>query len=104
MAKSQGSNRPHATETQMTHNGQHDDHLQRDARVVMSCWPRMLTVEMAAKYLGLSAKTIRNHRYRLPGMRKWGGKVVFDRQAIDRMLDHSGGRRSLWIDSERLCK
>ena len=79
------------------------DQVQHDARVLLSCWPRLLTVEMAATYLGVSPKTIRNHRYRLPGMRKWGGKVVFDRQAIDRMLDHSGGRRNLWIDSERLC-
>ncbi len=73
-------------------------------QVIVACWPRLLTAEMAATYLGLSPKTIRNHQYRLPGKRSWGGKIVFDRLAIDRMLDHSGGRRSLWIDSERLCK
>ncbi len=85
-------------------NGQVEEITKTDTgQVIVACWPRMLTVEQAAAYLGLSPKTIRNHRYRLPGMRKWGGKVVFDRQAIDRMLDHSGGRRSLWIDSERLC-
>lgn len=85
-------------------NGQIEIAMTDNGRVVIASWPRLLTVEQAAAYLGLSPKTIRNHRYRLPGMRKWGDKVVFDRQAIDRMLDHSGGRRSLWIDSERLCK
>ena len=73
-------------------------------QVVIASWPRMLSIELAAAYLGLSPKTIRNHKCQLPGRRSWGGKVVFDRQAIDRMLDHSGGRRSLWIDSERLCQ
>ncbi len=75
-----------------------------DGHIVLAVWPRLLTVDMAALYLGINAKTIRNHKYRLPGMRKWGGKLVFDRHAIDRMLDHSGGRRSLWVDAERLTE
>jgi len=86
------------------HNGQFEIAMTDSGQVIVACWPRMLTVELAAAYLGLSPKTIRNHDCQLPGRRSWGGKVVFDRQAIDRMLDHSGGRRSLWIDSERLCK
>ncbi len=73
-----------------------------DGSIILATWPRLLTVELAALYLGLSPKTIRNHRYRLPGLRKWGDKIVFDRHAIDRMIDHSGGRRSLWVDAERL--
>ena len=64
-------------------------------QVIVACWPRMLTVEQAAAYLGLSPKTIRNHRYRLPGMRKVVGKVVFDRQAIDRSRGQYGGRRGV---------
>ena len=76
----------------------------REGAIILSTWPRLLSVEQAGAYLGLSAKTIRNHRYRLPGLRKWGGKIVFDRHALDRMLDHSGGRRSLWVDAERLCR
>ncbi len=72
--------------------------------MVLTSWPRLLSVELAAQYLSVSAKTIRNHRYRLPGLRKWGNKIVFDRHALDRMLDHSGGRRSLWVDAERLCR
>ena len=67
-------------------------------------WPRLLTTEMAARYLGLSAKTIRNHGNRLPGRRSWGGKVVFDRHEIDKMLDKARGIRSLWIDAERACR
>ncbi len=72
--------------------------------IVLAAWPRLLSVELAARYLGLSPKTVRNHKYKLPGLRKWGGLIVFDRQALDRMLDHSGGRRSLWVDAERLCQ
>ena len=72
--------------------------------IVLSAWPRLLSVEMAARYLGLSPKTIRNHKYKLPGLRKWGSLIVFDRHAIDRMLDYSGGRRSLWVDAEKLCR
>lgn len=67
-------------------------------------WPRLLTIDMAARYLGVSAKTIRNHGNRLPGRRSWGGKVVFDRHEIDRMLDKTRGMRSLWIDAERACR
>ena len=67
-------------------------------------WPRLLTIDMAARYLGLSAKTIRNHGNLLPGKRSWGGKVVFDRHEIDRMLDKARGIRSLWIDAERACR
>ena len=69
--------------------------------IVLSCWPRLLTVEMASLYLGLSAKTIRNHSNSLPGRKQWGQKVVFDRHAIDKMIDRSGGLRSLWVDAER---
>ena len=67
-------------------------------------WPRLLTIEMAAQYLGLSPKTIRNHGNCLPGRRNWGGRVVFDRHEIDRMLDKTRGMRSLWIDAERACR
>ena len=66
--------------------------------------PRLLTVEQAAAYLGLSPKTLANHKYQLPGLRKWGNKIVYDRLVLDRMLDHSGGPRSLWVDAERLCR
>ena len=66
--------------------------------------PRGLDTQAAARYLGLSPQTIRNHKYKLPGLRKWGSLIVFDRHEIDRMLDHSGGRRSLWVDAERLCR
>ena len=72
--------------------------------VVFSCWSRLLTIDMAALYLGLSAKTIKNHGCRLPGRKKWGGKVVFDRHQLDKMPDRSRGWRSLWTDAERLCE
>ena len=74
------------------------------ALVVVQDWPRLLTVELAAVYLGTTPKTIRNHRCKLPGMRKMGSRVVFDRKAIDAMLDRSGGMRDLWLDAERLSQ
>lgn len=80
--------------------------LGQDNGIVLATWPRLLTVEMAALYLGIRPKTIRNHRYQLPGLRKWGGergKIVFDRYVIDRWLDRCGGRRCLWLDAERLA-
>ena len=46
----------------------------QDGRIVLADWPRLLSVELAA---------IRNHRHKLPGMRKWGGKIVFDHKAND---------------------
>ena len=74
------------------------------AGLVVAAWPRMLDLQMAALYLGISAKTIRNHRHKLPGMRKWGDKIVFDRHALDRMIDRSQGMRSLWVDAEKEIK
>ena len=88
----------------MTQAADHPAAGKREGAIVLSTWPRLLSVELAAQYLGLSPKTIRNHKYKLPGLRKWGSLIVFDRHAIDRMLDHSGGRRSLWIDAEKLCR
>ena len=81
-------------------------HLEKPngAQPVLAVWPRLLTVDMTALYLGLSAKTIRNHRHRLPGCRKWGDKIVFDRHALDKMIDRSGGLRSLWVDADRLIE
>ena len=72
-----------------------------NGRVVIASWPRLLTVEQAAAYLGLSPKTIRNHKCQLPGRRNWGGKPVFDRYALDKMIDRSRGTRSLWVDAEK---
>lgn len=72
--------------------------------VIERGWPRMLTVEMAAAYTGMSEKTLRNHGCKLPGKRKWGGLIVFDRRAIDGMLDRAGGVRDLWVDAEKLIQ
>lgn len=74
------------------------------APVVLKDWPRLLSVELAAAYLGTTPKTIRNHRCKLPGMRKMGSRVVFDRKALDAWIDRSGGKRDLWLDAERLCQ
>ena len=38
-------------------------------QVIVACWPRMLTVEQAAVYLGLCPKTICHRKYQLSGRR-----------------------------------
>lgn len=82
-----------------------DDNAQPGSapKIVMVDWPRLLTIELAAAYLGTTVKSIRNHGCRLPGRRKMGSRVVFDRKALDAMLDRAGGMRDLWVDAERLC-
>ncbi len=72
--------------------------------VVVKDWPRLLTVEMAAVYLGLAEQTIRNKDIELPGKKQWGRKVVYDRRVIDRLIDNNNGSTDLWLDSLRTVK
>lgn len=67
-------------------------------------WPRLLTVEQAADYLGLAAQTIRNRGHEVPGRRTLGRKVVYDRAIIDRWLDRNDGTRDLWLDARRMIE
>lgn len=82
------------------------DHLgsTTGSQPILAVWPRLLTLQQAALYLGLSPKTIKNHKSKLPGRRKWGDKIVFDRCALDKMIDRSEGLRSLWVDAARLSE
>ncbi len=83
--------------------GQPDD-LHHAERVVLSCWPRMLPVELAAKYLGLAVQTLRNHRGEIPGRKHLGRKVVYDRCVLDRWLDRNDGRTDLFVDGVRIVQ
>jgi len=80
------------------------DHLRRDARVVMSCWPRLLSVELAAQYLGLAVQTVRNRAGSIPGRKHAGSKVLYDRDILDRWLDRNNGRTDLFLDGARLLR
>ncbi len=66
-------------------------------------WPRLLSVELLAAYLGLSPQTIRNRASRgdIPGARKIGRRRVFDRRVIDKWLDRGDDFRDLWLDARR---
>ena len=85
-------------------NGQLDPHLQRDARVVLTGWPRLLSVELAAKYLGLAVQTVRNRAGEIPGRKRLGRKVVYDRLVLDRWIDRNCGRTDLFLDGARMMK
>ena len=76
----------------------------RDDRVVLTCYPRMMPVEMAAKYLGIAVQTLRNHAGEVPGRKHWGRKVVYDRNVLDQMLDRNSGHTDLFLDGVRLVK
>ena len=50
-------------------NGQIEIAKTDNGRVVIASWPRMLTVEQAAAYLGRCPKTICHRKYQLSGRR-----------------------------------
>ena len=68
---------------------------------VVTTWPRLLTVELVALYLGVGEQTIRNRGAELPGRRRFGRRVVFDRVILDRMLDRCDKNNDIWSWRER---
>lgn len=64
--------------------------------------PRLMTVSETATYLSVGVQTLRNRGDLVPGRRKLGRKVVFDRVVIDQWLDDADGVRDLWVDAERI--
>ena len=77
-----------------------------NAGVVIACWPRLLTMKMAAIYLGLSVETLkkRERGHQLPGRKTFGKRVVYDRLELDKMIDRNNGHRDLWVDAGCLLK
>ena len=75
-----------------------------NGQVVIASWPRMLTVELLAAYLGIAAQTVRNNTDRVPGRRNLGRRVLYDRHVIDRWLDRGDGARDLWVDARAIAK
>ncbi len=67
----------------------------------MNIIPRMLEIPQLAAYLGLGEQTVRNHCAEIPGRKKFGRKIVFDRYIVDRWLDKNDGTTDLWLDARR---
>ena len=65
--------------------------------------PRLLTVKQTAAYIGLAEQTVRNRAHEIPGRRKLGRRLLFDRVELDRWLDRGDLVRDLWIDARRAC-
>ncbi len=70
-------------------NGQHD------------LWPRMLPLDGAAQYLGVSTETLRKKK-NIPGLRRAGSKTLYDRHALDRALDDCGNGGDIWVALRRV--
>ena len=47
-------------------------------------WPRLMSVQLAAAYLSISATSLREHG---PAAVRIGRRVLYDRQALDRWAD-----------------
>ncbi len=75
-----------------------------NGRVVIASWPRMLTVELLAAYIGIAVQTVPNNSDRIPGRRNLGRRVLYDRHVIDRWLDRGDGTRDLWVDSRAMTQ
>ena len=72
--------------------------------VIVASWPRLLTVDLVAAYIGLAPQTVRNNVDRIPGRRNLGRRVLFDRQVIDQWLDRGDSARDLWVDSRAMTE
>ena len=68
------------------HNGQLEEIA--TGRVVIASWPRMLTVELLAAYIGLAAQTVRNNADRIPGRRNL---VAYSARSLSRSSASRGG-------------
>ena len=66
--------------------------------------PRLLNVAQTAAYLGLAEQTVRNRAYEIPGRRKIGRRLLFDRVALDRWIDRGDPIRDLFIDARQAIR
>lgn len=48
---------------------------------------RMLTIYEASQYLGLGTKSARKYMEQIGAVRKFGSRVLFDKNVIDQELD-----------------
>jgi hypothetical protein len=59
------------------------------ARAVLPDWPRLMAVDLASAYLGLSATTLRENG---PAPKAYGKRRLYDRIDLDRWADRLGGQ------------
>ncbi|WP_267380536.1 MULTISPECIES: hypothetical protein [unclassified Sphingomonas] len=58
-------------------------------RATLPHWPRLMRIDLAAQYLGVSASTFRGLAITPQNI---GACVVYDRQSLDRFADHLAGQ------------
>ncbi len=69
-------------------------------RLVVTGWPRLLPVRLAAAYLGISPDTLKKHGASLPRLRA-GRKLLYDRYVLDRWLDQLPPGADIWVDARK---
>jgi hypothetical protein len=58
-------------------------------RAALPDWPRLMGVDLASAYLGLSATTLRANG---PAPKAYGKRRLYDRHDLDRWADRLGGQ------------
>lgn len=58
-------------------------------RAALPDWPRLMGVDLASAYLGLSATTLRDKG---PAPKEYGKRRLYDRNDLDRWADRLGGQ------------
>jgi hypothetical protein len=59
-----------------------------DARQALPEWPRLMAADLAALYLSIGLTMLRE---RGPAPKRFGRRVLYDRQDLDRFADRLGG-------------
>lgn len=56
-------------------------------RLSLPDWPRLMSVDLAADYVGIGSTKLREKG---PKPKRFGGRVLYDRQDLDRWVDALG--------------
>ena len=64
--------------------------------------PRLMTVLQCAAYINVSERTLRNHGDLIPGRKRLGRRVLYDRVLIDRWISENNGLTDLLLDASRI--
>jgi len=65
------------------------EHAEPPRRVEVHAWPRLLSVDLAARYLSLSTTTLRETG---PTPKRHGRRVLYDIKDLDRWADSLDGQ------------
>jgi hypothetical protein len=58
-------------------------------RPALPDWPRLMSVDLAARYLGIGQTSLRDHG---PQPKRLGARVLYDRKDLDRWADALDGQ------------